>query len=50
MLQKTMVLLTGQKEAVAKDSEFTIKYYIRSKDLNAIELLDSTHSHWLVNQ
>lgn len=36
------------KEEVAKESEFTVRYYISSKELSAKELLNTTRSHWLV--
>ncbi len=47
---KTMGIVVSirQKEAVAKESELTVRYYISSKDLSAKELLNATRSHWLV--
>lgn len=47
---KTMgiVVSVRQEEAVAKESEITVRYYISSKNLNAKELLNATRSHWLV--
>ena len=47
---KTMgiVVSVRQEEAVAKESEVTVRYYISSKDLNAKELLSATRSHWFV--
>lgn len=43
-----IVVSVRQEEAVAKESEITVKYYIRSKDLNVMELLSAMRSHWLV--
>jgi predicted transposase YbfD/YdcC len=37
-----------QEDSVAKESEFTVRYYISSKELSAKELLNATRSHWLV--
>lgn len=47
---KTMGIVVSlrQKEEVAKESEFTVRYYIISKELSAKELLNVTRSHWLV--
>ncbi|PMN96656.1 transposase [Vibrio sp. 10N.222.55.C12] len=47
---KTMGIVVSlrQKEEVAKESEFTVRYYISSKELSAKELLNATRSHWLV--
>ncbi|WP_081324574.1 ISAs1 family transposase, partial [Vibrio cyclitrophicus] len=47
---KTMGIVVSlrQKEEVAKESEFTVRYYISSKELSAKELLNGTRSHWLV--
>lgn len=43
-----IVVSLRQKEEVAKESEFTVRYYISSKELSAKELLNATCSHWLV--
>lgn len=43
-----IVVSLRQKEEVAKESEFTVRYYINSKELSANELLNATRSHWLV--
>ncbi|MDT8954609.1 ISAs1 family transposase, partial [Aeromonas caviae] len=43
-----IVVSVRQEEAVAKESEITVRYYISSKNLNAKELLNATRSHWLV--
>ncbi len=47
---KTMGIVVSlrQKEEVAKESEFTVRYYISSKELSAKELLNAIRSHWLV--
>lgn len=46
---KTMgiVVSVRQEEAVAKESEITVRYYISSKDLSARQLLNAMRSHWL---
>lgn len=43
-----IVISVRQEEAVAKESEIMVRYYISSKDLNAKELLNATRLHWLV--
>ena len=47
---KTMgiVVSVRQEQAVAKESEVTVRYSISSKDSGAKELLNATRSHWLV--
>ncbi|MCG6222954.1 ISAs1 family transposase, partial [Vibrio diabolicus] len=47
---KTMGIVVSirQEDAIAKESEVVVKYYISSKDLDAKELLNATRSHWLV--
>ncbi len=42
------VVSLRQKEEVAKESEFTVRYYISSKEIGTKELLNATRSHWLV--
>lgn len=43
-----IVVSVRQEEAVAKESEITVRYYISSKNLNAKELLNASRSHWVV--
>lgn len=47
---KTMGIVVSirQEDAIARESEVVVKYYLSSKDLDAIELLNVTRSHWLV--
>ena len=43
-----IVVSIRQEEAAAKESEFSVRYYISSKSLSAKELLNAMRSHWLV--
>lgn len=47
---KTMGIVVSirQEEAAAKESEFSVRYYISSKSLSAKKLLNATRLHWLV--
>ena len=47
---KTMGIVVSirQEESVAKEQEFSVRYFISSKELSAKELLNSVRSHWLI--
>lgn len=45
---KTMVIVTSTRaeKEVASEDDFSVRYYISSKEIDAETLLNSTRSHW----